>query len=200
MSDHQNHKKDWEMYEELLEQYIQIIAKNMNLYGITPSIGRLYGTLYFSDEPMTLDQMRDALLMSKTSMSTGVKALSEMRMVTPAYRKGVRKDLYQTEKDWYKSFTTLFGTKWRRQTENNIEEAEETIHQLKKLREETEDAELEQSITEKIDKLNYAYEYYDWLIRLVQFIESDEIFKHVPKKKNNDEKGGNQDEKGNHRV
>src|SRR5699024_6462629 len=59
--------KDWEIYEETIQKFIQVIAKNMNLYGITSSIGRLYGVLYFSDEPMTLDDMRDALEMSKTS-------------------------------------------------------------------------------------------------------------------------------------
>lgn len=103
MTDDRQNNQDWKDYEELIERYIQVIAKNMNLYGITPSVGRLYGTLYFAEEPMTLDQMRDALLMSKTSMSTGVKALADMKMVTPTFRKGIRKDLYQTEKDWYKS-------------------------------------------------------------------------------------------------
>ena len=68
MTDDRQNNQDWKDYEELIERYIQVIAKNMNLYGITPSVGRLYGTLYFAEEPMTLDQMRDALLMSKTSM------------------------------------------------------------------------------------------------------------------------------------
>src|SRR5690625_4490830 len=114
--------EDWLVYEETIEQFIQMIAKNMTLYGITPSVGRLYGMLYFSDEPMTLDDLRDALKMSKTSMSTGVRALAEMNMVEPAYRKGVRKDLYQSEEDWYKSFTSLFGDRWRHHTEKNRSE------------------------------------------------------------------------------
>src|SRR5699024_11928166 len=75
----QGEKKDWEKYEETIEKFIQVIAKNMNLYGMTPSVGRLYGVLYFSDEPMTLDGMRDALEMSKTSMSTGVRVLSDRK-------------------------------------------------------------------------------------------------------------------------
>lgn len=80
----QQKNQDWNKYEETIEKFIQVIAKNMSLYGITASVGRLYGVLYFSDEPMTLDDMRDALEMSKTSMSTGVRALSEMKMVEPA--------------------------------------------------------------------------------------------------------------------
>ena len=69
------------------EKFIQSIAENIDLYGITDSIGRLYGTLYFSNEPLTLDEMREALGMSKTSMSTGVRTLLETKMVRKVWKK-----------------------------------------------------------------------------------------------------------------
>src|SRR5699024_738855 len=138
--------KDWEIYEETIEKIIQVIAKNMNLYGITSSIGRLYGVLYFSDAPMTLEDERDALEMSKTSMSPGVRTLSEMRMVEPTFRRGFRQDLYQSEEGWYKAVTSLFGHRWRQHTETNIEEAEEAIEDLERILERTTDEELKQTI------------------------------------------------------
>lgn len=174
-------KRNWEKHEALMEKFIQVIAKNMNLYGITPSIGRLYGVLYFSDEPMTLDDMRDALSMSKTSMSTGVRTLSDMKMVESTFRKGVRKDLYQSEEDWYKSFTALFGIKWRQQTETNIEETLETIEALEELYHETDDKELKDQIERDLEKLDEAKKYYQWLIRFIKVVESGEIFKYIPK-------------------
>lgn len=180
MSIHQN-KEEWIVYEELLDKFIQVIAKNMNLYGITPSVGRLYGTLYFNDGPMTLDDMRDALEMSKTSMSTGVRALSEMKMVEPAFKKGIRKDLYESEEDWYKSFTSLFGNRWRHHTETNIEEAEETIQELKALREQTTNLDLQDKITLDIKQLRYAQNYYRWLMRFIKVVESGEIFEFIPR-------------------
>nr|WP_067840214.1 transcriptional regulator [Amphibacillus sediminis] len=173
--------KDWLCYEETIDKFIQMIAKNMNLYGITPSVGRLYGKLYFNEDPMTLDDMRDALEMSKTSMSTGVRALSEMKMVEPAFRKGVRKDLYKSEEDWYKSFTSLFGNRWRHHTETNIEEAEETIQELEKLYHVTDDQQLKEKVTKDIERLRYAQNYYRWLMRFIQVVESGEIFQYVPK-------------------
>ncbi|SDJ88990.1 GbsR/MarR family transcriptional regulator [Sediminibacillus albus] len=173
--------KEWSEYEETIEKFIQVIAKNMNLYGITSSVGRLYGALYFAEEPMTLDDMRDALEMSKTSMSTGVRSLAEMKMVQPAYKKGVRKDLYKSEEDWYKSFTSLFGNRWRHHTETNIEEAEEAIHELALLKEQTVDEELQQKITGDIERLKYAQNYYRWLMKFIQVVESGEIFQYVPK-------------------
>ncbi|SDJ42951.1 GbsR/MarR family transcriptional regulator [Salimicrobium halophilum] len=173
--------KDWKQYEETKEKFIQVIAKNMNLYGVTPSIGRLYGVLYFAEEPMTLDDMREALSMSKTSMSTGVRTLSDMKMVEPAFKKGVRKDLYKSEEDWYKSFTSLFGSKWKRDTETNIEEADETIEEFRTLQEETDDPQLKERIEEDINKLEYAKNYYKWLMNFIRVVESGEIFNYVPK-------------------
>lgn len=83
------------MYEERLdkarERVIETISQNMNLYGITPSVGRLYGLLYFQAVPMTLDEMKEELGMSKTSMSTSVRNLLELKMVEKVWRKGSRK-------------------------------------------------------------------------------------------------------------
>ncbi|MFC3040691.1 GbsR/MarR family transcriptional regulator [Virgibacillus xinjiangensis] len=171
-----------EKHEETIEKFIQVIAKNMNLYGIPPSVGRLYGVLYFADEPMTLDGMREALEMSKTSMSTGVRSLSEVKMVKPAFKKGVRKDLYQSEEDWYKSFTSLFGNRWRKQTEMNIEEAEDAIEELQTLMEKTEDEQLLEELQRDLERLEYARNYYLWLKDFIRTMESGEIFEYIPKK------------------
>jgi HTH-type transcriptional regulator, glycine betaine synthesis regulator len=177
----ETNNKEWNKYEETIEQFIQVIAKNMNLYGVTPSIGRLYGVLYFSQDPMTLDDMREALEMSKTSMSTGVRALSDMKMVEPSFKKGVRKDLYKSEEDWYKSFTSLFGSRWRHHTETNIEEADEALQELREIQENTEDEVLIGKINEDIDRLEYAQNYYRWLMKFIHVVESGEIFQYVPK-------------------
>jgi DNA-binding transcriptional regulator GbsR (MarR family) len=178
-----NVTQNWEEYDETLDKFIQVIAKNMNLYGITSSVGRLYGVLYFADEPMTLDDMRDALVMSKTSMSTGVRTLEGMKMVEPAYKKGVRKDLYRSEEDWYKSFTSLFGSRWKNQTESNIEEAEETVEELQRIYEETTDEVLKEKISSDMEKLGNAKAYYEWLMKFIRTVESGEIFEYIPKNK-----------------
>jgi HTH-type transcriptional regulator, glycine betaine synthesis regulator len=172
---------NWEKHEDIVETFIQTIARNMNLYGINPSVGRLYGVLYFSDHSMTLDDMREALSMSKTSMSTGVRVLSDMKMVESIHKKGIRKDLYRTEEDWYKSFTSLFGIRWRNQTETNIEEAEEAIEKLIELKEKTDDESLIDKINLDLEKLSYAKNYYEWLIKFIKVIESGQIFQFVPK-------------------
>lgn len=90
-----------EILEEAESLVIDAIAETMDLYGVTHSIGRLYGVLYFSEEPMTLNQMSNSLGMSKPSMSTGIHSLVDIEMVQKVWRKGERKDLYKAEKDFF---------------------------------------------------------------------------------------------------
>ena len=174
-----------EQLDQARERVIETIAQNMNLYGVSDSIGRLYGMLYFHDEPMTLDEMKEELGMSKTSMSTSVRSLLELKMVEKVWKKGIRKDLYQVEADWYQSFTDYFNIKWRYGISKNIMAIEKSLLELEGLAsaEETEDK-IREAAQADINKLKNALNYYDWLNRFVDCLESGKIFEIVPKKEN----------------
>ncbi|WP_157077409.1 GbsR/MarR family transcriptional regulator [Robertmurraya korlensis] len=165
------------------DRFIDSMAKNMSLYGITHSVGRLYGLLYFNEKPMTLDEMKDELGMSKTSMSTAVRQLQELNMVEKVWKKGERKDLYQAADDWYDSFTALFTTSWRTGISLNMSTINRSLKELHNLRDnpETPD-EVRASVKLDIEKYQYALDYYDWLNRFVDSLESKEIFNYIPKK------------------
>jgi DNA-binding transcriptional regulator GbsR (MarR family) len=165
------------------ERVIDAISKNMNLYGVTESIGRLYGALYFQEGPLTLDEMKEELGMSKTSMSTSVRNLLELKMVGKVWKKGVRKDLYQAEPDWYQTFTDFFTIKWRAGISINLSAMEKSLTELQQLlEEENVDHNVKKQAKMDIEKLTDAIEYYNWLNRLVDSFESKEIFEFIPKK------------------
>ena len=115
------------------ERVIDSVAQNMDLYGVTESIGRLYGMLLFQQNPMTLDEMKEELGMSKTSMSTSVRTLLELKMVDKVWRKGVRKDLYSAEEDWYQTFIDFFTIKWRLAITENVYAIEKSMNEIKAL-------------------------------------------------------------------
>ncbi|WP_099364519.1 choline uptake/conversion transcriptional regulator CudC [Fredinandcohnia onubensis] len=168
--------------EKARERVIDAIAQNMNLYGVTPSVGRLWGLMYFHDEPMTLDDMKQELGMSKTSMSTSVRNLVDLKMVDKIWKKGIRKDLYEVEEDWYQTFIDFFTIKWRSGISMNVSAIQKSLADLKELLEDEQISEEVKGEAENdIAKLNNAIEYYFWLNRLVDSFESHEIFKYVPK-------------------
>jgi DNA-binding transcriptional regulator GbsR (MarR family) len=165
------------------ERVIDAISKNMNLYGVTESIGRLYGALYFQEGPLTLDEMKEELGMSKTSMSTSVRSLLELKMVGKVWKKGVRKDLYQAEPDWYQTFIDFFTIKWRSGISLNISAMQKSLSEIQSLvDDERVDTHVKKQANIDIEKLTSAIEYYEWLNTLVDSFESKEIFEFIPKK------------------
>jgi len=171
-----------EKVNEVREKIIQSIAKNIHLYGVTESIGRLYGTLYFSNRPLNLEEMQNALGMSKTSMSTGVRTLLETKMVRKVWKKGERKDLYQTEPDWYKTFADYFSTKWIDAINANLKVILEAETEYKAfLDAENVHTALEEEINTDLQKLEEMKNYYLWLKKLINTFETGKIFEFVPK-------------------
>ncbi|WP_246942902.1 GbsR/MarR family transcriptional regulator [Bacillus pinisoli] len=179
--------KDKEILERSRTRVIDAVAQNMNLYGVTPSIGRLYGLLFFSDKPLTLDEMKEELGMSKTSMSTSVRSLLDLNMVEKVWVKGVRKDLYAVEEDWYQSFFDFFTIKWRTGITMNITAIEKSIAELQEVLSNPDTSEEIRELAQ-IDhlKLEKALEYYEWLNRLVDSFETKEILDFIPIDKKKD--------------
>lgn len=180
-------------FEGLSEEQIKVIEKsrqrvmdsignNMDLYGITLSIGHLYGNIYFNNGPVTLDDMRETMGMSKTSMSTGMRTLMDLKMINKVWEKGSRKDLYELEADWYQNFVDYFSIKWRKSMEMNINSLKKSISEIRKLREENMNNDNLVTYTDiDLQKMTDAIHYYTWLGRFIDALESGAIFDWIPK-------------------
>ncbi len=169
--------------EKAREDLIQELSQNMHLYGISESVGRLYGTVLFANEPVTLDEMSQSLGMSKTSMSTGMRILSEANMVEKAWKKGVRKDLYQPVDDWYKSFSTTFVKRWKVSVVNNLQAVHQMRDTLLDIEQNQELNSTEYTVVKAdLHTLEQAEKYYNWLSEVTELFESGQIFELIPKK------------------
>lgn len=169
--------------QKIRKRVIEAIGKNMDLYGITLSAGHLYGLLFFADKPMTLDEMGREMEMSKTSMSTGVRTLLDLKMVNKVWSKGSRKDLYEVEYDWHQTFTDFFAIKWRKAVETNMLVLRKAIDELDRLMEQggEEYEEFKTVLQQDRLKMKQAVAYYKWLDRLIDSLENEEIYKLIPK-------------------
>lgn len=178
-SEEQEHIKE---LRKARDRFTNEIAKNIHLYDITHSVGRLYGTVFFAEDPMTLDEMSEELGMSKTSMSTGIRSLLEANMVERVWEKGIRKDLYKAEDDWYKSFSNVFINRWRNATEKNRVAIQETKEMLESLNQKTPSEKVKQLINIDLEKLSRAESYYDWLDDVITLFETGDIYEIIPKR------------------
>ena len=166
------------------DKVINAMAETMDLYGVTSSVGRLYGTLYFQRVPMTLDEMKDELGMSKPSMSMAVRSLLEMKVVQKVWQKGNRKDLYVAEKDFFKFFQVFFTDKWRREIEVNLHAINDALLEIEaSLEDPNLYGEKRQEVKELKDQIDKSKVYYHWLDDLVRSLESGRLFELIPPQK-----------------
>ncbi|MCM3634034.1 MULTISPECIES: GbsR/MarR family transcriptional regulator [Paenibacillus] len=164
------------------KRVIESIGKNMDLYGVTLSIGHLYGHMFFNQHPVTLDEMSQTMGMSKTSMSTGMRTLHDLKMISKVWSKGSRKDLYMVEPDFHQNFADYFAIKWMKAVEQNKSAMKRTLKEIEELKQQyPEDAEFQAILSEDEQKIREAVSYYKWLERLIDSLESGEIFKFIPK-------------------
>lgn len=170
--------------EEIRRRIIEQIAKNMKLYGVPSTVGRLMGTIYYHREPMTLDDMKDELGMSKMRMSTAIRELVDLGLAEKVFERGSRKDNYVVEQDYFQTFINLFSSNWRKGIGMNMTFQQKLTAELKDIIEDDHTDELtKEKAQEYLDETLKIVEFYDWLSRLVEFFESHEVFDHVPKKK-----------------
>jgi DNA-binding transcriptional regulator GbsR (MarR family) len=85
---------------------IHIFVRAAQALSIPRSIGEIYGLLYSSREPMALDDVVEALNISKGSASQGLRWLREIGALRPSYIPGDRRDHFVAETELRK---LIFG-------------------------------------------------------------------------------------------
>jgi DNA-binding transcriptional regulator GbsR (MarR family) len=171
-------QKQW---EEMRAKVIEAISSTMDLYGAAPSVGTLYGTMFFEDRPMTLEEMKDMMGMSKSNMSYAARALLESKMITKLNTKQQRKDLYQAEGDFYRAFQNFFTSKLQREKNVMTEAIQQVLPELKELILHIDTPEnIHHAALKDLHKLYHAIQYYDWMQVFIDDLRKGLLFERTP--------------------
>jgi DNA-binding transcriptional regulator GbsR (MarR family) len=87
---------------ELQHGTMETMGRITAFWGFSKIMGQLYGLLYLSPKPLTLDEMAESLSISKGNVSINIRALERWSMVRQVWIKGDRKDFYEAETDFWK--------------------------------------------------------------------------------------------------
>lgn len=174
--------EEMQKIEDARDVMISAIAQTMVIYGVTPSVGRIYGVLYFADEPKSLDDIKDQVAMSKASVSNGIRELLETEMVIKVWKKGDRKDHYIAEKDFLRNFINFFVKKLR-QERSLIIKANEQAKPILEKASNSSNEEISNIAKRDLENLTNSLSYFDWTMGLANALESGEIFDYYPKHK-----------------
>lgn len=91
-----------ERVHELQHGAMETMGRITAFWGFSKIMGQLYGLLYLSPKPLTLDEMAELLSVSKGNVSINIRALERWNMVRQVWVKGDRKDYYEAEVDFWK--------------------------------------------------------------------------------------------------
>jgi len=84
------------------EHFIQAISRIAHFWGLPKAMGAIYGAVYLSPAPLTLDALVKQVNISKGAVSTNVRSLERLGMIHKHYKVGDRKDYYIAETDFWK--------------------------------------------------------------------------------------------------
>lgn len=81
--------------------FIQGMSRISHFWGFPKAMGAIYGAVYLSPAPMSLDELVEQVGVTKGAVSTNVRQLERLGMVQKHIVVGERKDYYSAETDFW---------------------------------------------------------------------------------------------------
>lgn len=92
--------------EQAQNKFLENIGKLCESFGLNGFLAQLYAVLYLSNKPLSLDDLKDKLGVSKGNVSINIRVLEQWGAVRNVWVKGSRKDYYEAEVDIKKVVTS----------------------------------------------------------------------------------------------
>ena len=134
---------------ELEQQVIDVFVDGVKVLGMPKSLGEIYGLLFLSQHPLSLDDVVTKLSLSKGSASQGIRMLRELGAVKEANANGGRRTLYQPDVD----LKRLVGGFIREQVRPHLESGKGKVNELLKVANQEDDKELKKFYRVRLQKL-----------------------------------------------
>ncbi len=91
-----------EKLDQARDAVIQGLSRISQFWGFPRGMGAIFGALYLSPRPLSLDELVEQVGITKGAVSTNVRSLERLGMVHPHLEIGERKDYYVAETDFWK--------------------------------------------------------------------------------------------------
>lgn len=118
-----------------MESIVATFADGMGVAAATSGLlnqpqGRIFGLLYLSDAPLSLDAIADELQQSKSHISVQIRGLVDWHLVQRVPVEGSRKDHYQAATDFWRVMQEIMERRFRWNLRQVIAAAEQAEREL----------------------------------------------------------------------
>ena len=136
------------------------VGRLARFFGFSEVMGRLYGTVLLSPEPLSLDDLASCLKISKGSVSMNMRAIERWGMAKEVWIRGERKKFYTAESNMWQIIRNVLGSRERREVQKAIDVLNDSIQKLQNAENEltAEEQELARYYLERIADLQAFFQ------------------------------------------
>ena len=93
--------------KRIKKDFTQGLSQISRFWGFPKGMGAIFGVLYLSPTPLSLDEIVQETGLTKGAVSTEIRALARMGLVHRSSKLGDRKDYYEAEADFYAAVRSI---------------------------------------------------------------------------------------------
>jgi DNA-binding transcriptional regulator GbsR (MarR family) len=112
---------------EAKEILIEGMGKVSSFWGFSRAMGQIYGLLYLSSEPLTLDEIAQQLGMSKGNVSLNTRSTERWGLIKRSNKKSDRKDYYEAEIDFWKVIKDILRERDKKEFDRALQAVSESL-------------------------------------------------------------------------
>jgi DNA-binding transcriptional regulator GbsR (MarR family) len=89
-------------------------------WGVNRTVAQVHALLYLSTEPLTAEDISEALSVARSNVSTSLRELQNWQLVHVTHQMGDRRDFFTTSQDVWQLFLTVLQQRVEREIEPTI--------------------------------------------------------------------------------
>ncbi len=104
----------------LTEKFVLHFGEMGGRWGINRTVGQIYALLFLSDRPLNAEEITEALGVSRSNVSMGIKELEGWRLVRKRHLPGDRRDHFEAPDDVWQIVRTLAEERRKREIDPTL--------------------------------------------------------------------------------
>lgn len=157
--------------ESARESFIQGISRIAHFWGLPKAMGAIYGAIYLSPSPITLDALVEQVGITKGAVSTNVRNLERLGMINRQFKVGDRKDYYVAETDFWKIAKGILKEREKNEFNVALKTVGESLEIVEKAKKNSSDRELLEFYRERMNGMKSFFDSLDNLVATVLAID-----------------------------
>jgi DNA-binding transcriptional regulator GbsR (MarR family) len=151
------------------KDFTEGLSQISRFWGFPKGMGAIFGVLYLSPTPLSLDEIVEETGLTKGAISTEIRALARMGLVHRSSKLGDRKDYYEAESDFYAAIRSILRERQNSEFDRAVRSVRETLVKLEENWVENEEWNF---VYERVQALQEFFDALDSLTKAVVRLES----------------------------